>query len=75
MNSLWFVVDADYRKYPYDAVDESDAMKQHEFRYGQGHPRAMNVRCARKATSSDWTEMQIELDHLECRLSDIAEEG
>lgn len=82
MTCLWFVIDGDYRKYPYDAVDELDAIKQHEAHYGDGSPRAMNVQYACKATSVHWADMCMDLQclkaenaALESRLSDIAEEG
>jgi len=82
MKNLWLVIDADYRKYPYDAVDGMEAMNLHRKFHETWNPRALNVQGLRRATRSDFLELQSELSaaeedivSLESRLSDIAEEG
>lgn len=82
MKSLWLVIDADYRKHPYDAVDGMEAMSLHQSFHEAWDSRALNVQGVRKATRSDFVELQSDLSvavdniaALESRLSDIAEEG
>lgn len=82
MKSLWFVIDANCRKHPYDAVDEADALRQHYAYCSNGNAHAIDVWYACKATSVHWADMCIDMqrlksekDALGSRLSDIAEEG
>ena len=82
MKSLWLVIDADYRKYPYDAVDGMEAMSLHQSFHEAWNPRALNVQGVRKATRSDFVDLQLELSaaeddiaSFESRISNIAEEG
>ena len=79
MKSLWLVF-YQGQGYGIDAVDEEDAIKQHNQR-GWRHPDANNLE-VRQATSDDWNDLVLNLGiaednvaALESRLSDIAEEG